>query len=403
MSKENKKLSNNPINRASMPKGVDDKENSFAPPEAVNSDVDIKKLTEEIEKEPNNPYRYYDRAMGYYKLNLLENALEDIDKVIELDNKDLRIFVDKGNVLIGLSRYDEAIECFSKVIESESKPMIEFSYKQRGACFFQIEDYASAIKDFKMFIQLEPQNPFGFYDLANSLKCNKEYEEALYYINKAIEMSPQNADNYFIKADVYRLTYFYKEAIEYYTKAIELNDKDNDSYELRAELYYLIGDDDNAIADCKKVIELEPNNVFANGAYIRYCGNFAKRYKEAKKCCKEVLKWELSPEVKDTFVDYMKTIKNKLRDERWYNRLYRWLKSKSWYSFAFILVYSLLFSIAWTAIYQHVFGYKFDICYILTSKFFVVVFGGMFYSMLYQLIKVQKKLNWVMDEIYKQI
>ena len=393
MSKENKKLSNNPINRASMPKGVDDKETSFAPPEAVNSDVDIKKLTEEIEKEPNNPYRYYDRAMGYYKLNLLENALEDIDKVIELDNKDLRIFVDKGNVLIGLSRYDEAIECFSKVIESESKPMIEFSYKQRGACFFQIEDYASAIKDFKMFIQLEPQNPFGFYDLANSLKCNKEYEEALYYINKAIEMSPQNADNYFIKADVYRLTYFYKEAIEYYTKAIELNDKDNDSYELRAELYYLIGDDDKAIADSKKMIELEPNNGFAYGNYICYCENFAKRYKEAIMCCKEALKLDISDNAKKEIQDRIKSLKNKLRDERWYNRLHRWLKSQSWYSFAFILVYSLLFSIAWTAIYQHVFGYKFDICYILTSKFFVVVFGGMFYSMLYKFIKLQKRLS----------
>ena len=393
MSEENKNLSNNPINRASMPKGVDDKENSCAPPEAVNSDVDIKKLTEEIEKEPNNPYRYYDRAMGYYKLNLLENALEDIDKVIELDNKDLRIFVDKGNVLIGLSRYDEAIECFSKVIESESKPMIEFSYKQRGACFFQIEDYASAIKDFKMFIQLEPQNPFGFYDLANSLKCNKEYEEALYYINKTIEMSPQNADNYFIKADVYRLTYFYKEAIEYYTKAIELNDKDNDSYELRAELYYLIGDDDKAIADSKKMIELEPNNGFAYGNYICYCENFAKRYKEAIMCCKEALKLDISDNAKKEIQDRIKSLKNKLRDERWYNRLHRWLKSKSWYPFAFITVYSFVFSIVWTVIYQHVFGYKFDICYILTSKFFVVVFGGMFYSMLYKFIKLQKRLS----------
>ena len=391
MSEENKNLSNNPINRASMPKGVDDKENSFAPPEAVNSDVDIKKLTEEIEKEPNNPYRYADRAQGYFNLNMLEKALEDINKAIELDNKKWQFFVTKGDVLANLPRYDEAIECFSKAIEAEPKDA--FLYGKRGFCFFNNEDYASAIKDYKMFIKLDPHEPLVFSNLANSLKLNKEYEEALYYINKAIEMSPKNADFYASKAEICRLTHFYKEAIDNYTKAIELDDKYYDVYAWRAKLYYLIGDDDKAIADCKKVIELEPNNVFANGAYIRYCGNFAKRYKEAKKCCKEVLKWELSPEVKDTFVDYMKTIKNKLRDERWYNRLYRWLKSKSWYSFAFILVYSLLFSIAWTAIYQHVFGYKFDICYILTSKFFVVVFGGMFYSMLYKFIKLQKRLS----------
>ena len=119
MSEENKNLSNNPINGASMPKGVDDKENSFAPPEAVNSDVDIKKLTEEIEKDSNNPYCYYDRAMGYYKLNLLENALEDIDKVIELDNKDLRIFVDKGNVLIGFSDSPKLIDGVDVILHKD--------------------------------------------------------------------------------------------------------------------------------------------------------------------------------------------------------------------------------------------------------------------------------------------
>lgn len=391
MSEENKNLSNNPINRASMPKGVDDKENSFAPPEAVNSDVDIKKLTEEIEKNPKNPYCYLDRAQGYFNLNMLENALEDINKALDLHTKDWQIFAHKGDVLAYLLRYDEAIECLSKAIEAEPKDA--FLYGRRGFCFFNNKDYASAIKDYKMFIKLDPQEPLVFSNLANSLKCNKEYEEALYYIDKAIEMSPKNADFYASKADIYRFTHFYKEAIENCTKAIEFNDKDYVSYELRAKLYFLIGDDEKAIADSKKMIELEPNNASAYSDYVCYCGNFAKRYKEAKKCCKEVLKWELSPEVKDTFVDYMKTIKNKLRDERWYNRLYRWLKSKSWYSFAFILVYSLVFSIAWTAIYQHVFGYKFDICYILTSKFFVVVFGGMFYSMLYKFIKLQKRLS----------
>lgn len=399
MNEENKNLSNNPINGASMPKGVDDKENSFAPPEAVNSEVDIKKLTEEIEKNPKNPYCYYDRAKGYYSLNMFEKALEDIDKTIELHVDELQIFVDKGIILKELSRYNEAIECFSKAIELE--PKIAILYNRRGVCFFQIKDYVSAIKDFKMVIKLGSQYPIDFFNLADSLKCNKEYEEALYYVNKALEISPKNVDGYICKADIYNLTHFYKEAIDSCTKAIELDDKDFYAYRQRAKLYYFIGDDEKAIADSKKIIELVPNYCYAYGDYICYCENFAKRYKDAIMCCKEAFKLDISADAKKEIQDKIKLLKNKLRDERWYNRLHRWLKSKSWYPFAFITVYSFVFSIVWTVIYQHVFGYKFDICYILTSKFFVVVSCIMFYTMLYQLIKIRKKLNWVIDEIYK--
>ena len=393
MNEENKNLSNNPINGASMPKGVDDKENSFAPPEAVNSEVDIKKLTEEIEKNPKNPYCYYDRAKGYYSLNMFEKALEDIDKTIELHVDELQIFVDKGIILKELSRYNEAIECFSKAIELE--PKIAILYNRRGVCFFQIKDYVSAIKDYKMAIKLGSQNPNDFLNLATSLKCNKEYEEALYYVNKALDMSPKNVDGYICKADIYNLTHFYKEAIDSCTKAIELDDKDFFAYRQRGRLYYYIGEDEKAMADSKKSIDLNQNDPFSYGTYICCCENFAKRYKDAIMCCKEALKLDnITTIAKNELRERIKSLKRKLRDECcWYKRLHRWLKSQSWYPFAFILVYSLVFSIAWTAIYQHVFGYKFDICYILTSKFFIVVFGGMFYSMLYKFIKLQKRLS----------
>ena len=199
MSEKNKNLSNNPINRASMPKSVEDKENSFVPPEGINSDVDIKKLTEEIEKEPMNPYRYCDRAGGYYKLNMFEKALEDIDKAIEMYNKEWQFFANKGGILANLSRYGEAIKCFSKAIEAEPKDA--FLYGRRGFCFFNNKDYASAIEDFKTAIKLGAQEAVYFFNLANSLKCNKEYEEALYYIDKAIEIEANDFGQCFDSED----------------------------------------------------------------------------------------------------------------------------------------------------------------------------------------------------------
>ena len=50
------------------------------------------------------------------------------------------------------------------------------------------------------------------------------------------------------------------------------------------------------------------------------------RYKEAIMCCKEALKLDISDNAKKEIQDRIKSLKNKLRDERWYNRLYRWLK-----------------------------------------------------------------------------
>lgn len=387
MSKENKKLSNNPINRASMPKGVDDKENSFAPPEAVNSDVDIKKLTEEIEKNPNNPYCYFERGEAYKSLNEYEEAIEDFSRAIELYNKDYTFFWEKGACLHFLSKYDEAIEFYTKAIELE--PNNAQIFNDRGLAFDDKEDYVSAIENFKTAIKLDPQDSIFYFNLSGAFRYNKEYEMALYYVNRAIEMSPEYVDFYCLKGKIYESAYFYRYAINNITDAIELDDKYYDTYDLRAKLYYFIGDDDKAIADRKKLIELDPNYCYAYGNYICYCENFAKRYKDAIMCCKEALKLDLTDDAKKEIKDKIKSLKRKLRDECWYNRLYRWLKSQSWYPFAFITVYSLVFSIAWTAIYQHIFGYKFDICYILTSKFFVVVFGGMLGLMLKECIRMK--------------
>ena len=393
MNEENKNLSNNPINRASMPKGVDDKENSFAPPEAVNSDVDIKKLTEEIEKDPKNPYCYFERGEAYKSLNEYEKAIEDFSRAIELYNKDYTFFWEKGACLHFLSEYDEAIEFYTKAIELE--PNNAQIFNDRGLAFDDKKDYVSAIENFKTAIKLDPQDSIFYFNLSGAFRYNKEYEMALYYVNRAIEMSPEYVDFYCLKGKIYESAYFYRYAINNITDAIELDDKFFDAYRLRSKLYYILGEDDKAIADSKKMIELEPNNGFAYGNYICNCENFAKRYKDAIMCCKEALKLDnITTIAKNELRERIKSLKRKLRDECcWYKRLHRWLKSQSWYPFAFILVYSLVFSIAWTAIYQHVFGYKFDICYILTSKFFVVVFGGMFYSMLYNLVKVQKILN----------
>jgi len=56
--------------------------------------------------------------MALYRSKKYEEALECINKVLELNPSHLDALNRKGSILHDLNKYDEALQCFNKVIES---------------------------------------------------------------------------------------------------------------------------------------------------------------------------------------------------------------------------------------------------------------------------------------------
>lgn len=61
-----------------------------------------------LEKDPDDVFLNFSLGMEYKSAGDAENALRQFDRVIELDAEYLSAYIRKGEVLVGLQRYDDA-------------------------------------------------------------------------------------------------------------------------------------------------------------------------------------------------------------------------------------------------------------------------------------------------------
>ncbi len=121
------------------------------------------------------------------KLKQYREAIQDYDKVIELNPEDAEAYNNRGIAKADLKQYQEAIQDYDKAIELN--PEYADAYNNRGATKVTLEQYREAIQDYDKALELNP----GFSDaihnraVAQTLlltqdkqkKITQKYEEQL--------------------------------------------------------------------------------------------------------------------------------------------------------------------------------------------------------------------------------
>ena len=97
------------------------------------------------------------------------------------------------------------------------------------ACF-QLEDYESAIDNWKKSIKLNPKYFFAFNNIGKALLFQKKFEEALENFNKTILIKPDFFEVYNNKGNTLVKLGRFEEAIQNYNKAIEIRPSELLSY-----------------------------------------------------------------------------------------------------------------------------------------------------------------------------
>ena len=102
-------------------------------------------------------------GMNGQQLNMLgksEEALYSYDKSLELcldNDKDSNTWASKGNTLLGLQRYEEAIECYNNALKlNENNPIV---LNNKGVAYMELDDFNNAIKCFRKVLVMYPDNP----------------------------------------------------------------------------------------------------------------------------------------------------------------------------------------------------------------------------------------------------
>ncbi len=242
--------------------------------------------------------------------------------------------VDQGNVLLGESKYPEALEKYSKAIELDATN--KYAYGNRGLAKRNLKKYKDAIKDYDEALRIDPSFAWALASRADAKVQLKKYDEALLDLNQAITLEPTNAYTYIVRGDVYtnqnKLTeaeidysqavsvnpdyawayiargdarvrlHQYQLSLEDYDKAIELDPKLGWAYFRRGTDLYLLESYASAKTDFEKAIELSPQDKFMH-VWKYFCENKIS----GKKVASDNLKayWNKAKTEKKEFVGFI--------------------------------------------------------------------------------------------------
>ena len=230
-------------------------------------------------KEILNKFNVKDDIYYWYKIKKIskiiskqqsdEQSLKYLEsKIKKIKNPSLKILFDMANIYKNFEKYDEAIELYSKVMESfdpGSTTYADLLYK-RGGSYERLRNYEDADQDLLSALKIIPDNPYILNYLAYS------WLERNYKISKAIQM----------------LEKAYKQ-------------DENDPYIIDSVgwAYYLVGKFEDAEKFMRRALEQMPDDPIVNDHYGDILWSLNKKM-QASYFWKNVLKSkEADKEMKD--------------------------------------------------------------------------------------------------------
>ncbi|MEG1838797.1 MAG: tetratricopeptide repeat protein [Bacteroidaceae bacterium] len=191
---------------------------------------------------PNNVHPYLLLAKAERGMKNPLEAIAYLVKAICQDEDCIEAYLMRGEVLLELNQYKEAIEDAESVLAKNSQD--EAALLIRAKAMTATENYEAAEKDYREVTDINPFNESAYLNLAELLTKQNKIEKALNCLDEAIDINPA------------------------FTKG----------YHERGKIRFLNNDHDGAAADLKKELELAPqeqgkiNGEFDNFKNL-YAGN----------------------------------------------------------------------------------------------------------------------------------
>ena len=211
-----------------------------------------------------------------------DKKIDYCNKAIELDPNDARAYEERGDVCRTKGLIDQAIADFTKVIElipkyldldnkisdSEKKKLgktisdtrYAYAYLNRGRAYCKNGKFDEAISDFTKAIEIYPSLDAAYRERGIARRYRKDFDQAVADFTKIIESNtkegsdkPIHAEAYLDRGIAYREKGELDKAISDFNKALEINpDFFCNIYIERGLAYYLKGEYDKARDDMHK-------------------------------------------------------------------------------------------------------------------------------------------------------
>jgi tetratricopeptide (TPR) repeat protein len=188
----------------------------------ANAEMEMIQTLDQLGKQyPKNTAIIYYRMFLETEHGQNEEAMKDIEKMIQLQPDSAVNWVAKGQVLFTLKRYDEAVQAFNKAnILDPKRPDV---WVMKGQALYTLKRYDEAAKTYDKANILDPKRAVVWEMKAEALYKMGKLDDALISLNKEIDLVPASPSGLYDRACIYSLKGDKTKALADLNKAITLN------------------------------------------------------------------------------------------------------------------------------------------------------------------------------------
>ena len=184
-------------------------------------------------------------------------ALEWINKAIEVNPANASAYSNRGNALKDLSQYQAAIESYDKAIAL--KPDHADAHFNRALVLQDLKQHQLAVASYNRAITLRPDRALAYFNRGLALNELKQYQAAVDSYHKAITLRPGHAEAYYNCGNALGDLRLHQAAIDSYDRAIALKPDYVEAYDNRAIALCELSRYQAAIDSCDRAIALKPD------------------------------------------------------------------------------------------------------------------------------------------------
>lgn len=248
---------------------------------AAYKEGDSKKALEYFEKEvaenPNSAYGHFYLSVLYVIQEKLEVAQNHVDKALlnfpeTSTTMRSKSYAVKGDIEYKLKNNENAFKNYAFAIQLNPKEIN--LYLDRGQYYFELGQLDKAEADFKSILSIDVNNIYAYGGLGRNYLTEKKYALAEKYLNKAIQLN----NLYYVGLQLRAQTYFeqnkFKEAILDMVEVISMEPDDSDSRD--QFLTYSLNDYELALTELNEKSKNAPFNEFWNTTRARLYAKHGK-------------------------------------------------------------------------------------------------------------------------------
>ncbi|MBN2662710.1 MAG: DUF4919 domain-containing protein [Bacteroidales bacterium] len=185
-------------------------------------------------KEPTNTKLLHDIAFCYYNIDMIEPAIDTLNKAIKINKNDPENYVLLSEIYSYTGDYEAASININKAIQL--KPDTAIYYIKQGSIFLLSEELENALNSFQTSLKYDKYSSSAYYLISYVYSVVNYADSALKYINLALNFE-EKGDFHKLKAEIFYAQSRFTDAIFEINKAIAIEGNIPEYVLSKAEIY----------------------------------------------------------------------------------------------------------------------------------------------------------------------